>query len=59
MALSGLVVLDENAVETDTISSVSTDKARLFIVPKNVDLEFETNIGRVRYNHMIFEIVRG
>ena len=39
--------------------SVSTDKARLFIVPKNVDLEFETNIGRVRYNHMIFENVRG
>ena len=58
-ALSGLENMDENAVETDTISSVSTDKARLFIVPKNVDLEFETNIGRVRYNHMIFENVQG
>ena len=58
-ALSGLENMDENASETDTISSASVDKARLFIVPKNVDLEFETNIGRVRYNHMIFENVQG
>lgn len=58
-ALSGLENMDENASETDTISSASTDKARLFVVPKNIDMEFETNIGKVRYNHMIFENVQG
>ena len=58
-ALSGLENMDENAPETDTISSETMDKAHLFVVPKNIDLEFETNIGRARYNHMIFENVRG
>lgn len=42
-------------VEKDT---TSTD-LRLFVIPKNIDFELQTNLRRVRYERMLFENIHG
>ena len=44
----------EEVAETDTASAI-----KLFIIPKHIDFELQTNLKRVRYDKMVFENVRG
>lgn len=46
---------DTLAAETDTMA---TDM-KLFVIPKNIDFELQTNLRRVRYGKMVFENVKG
>lgn len=46
---------DTLSAETDT---TATDM-KLFVIPKNIDFELQTNLRRVRYGKMLFENVRG
>ena len=46
---------DTLAAETDT---TATD-LKLFVIPKNIDFELQTNLRRVRYGKMVFKNVRG
>ena len=44
--------------ETATEDTTATDM-RLFVIPKNIDFELQTNLKRVRYGKMLFENVLG
>lgn len=44
----------EEVAETDTASAI-----KLFIIPKHIDFELQTDLKRVRYDKMLFENVRG
>ena len=46
---------DTLTAETDT---TATD-IRLFVIPKNIDFELQTDLRRVRYGKMLFENVHG
>lgn len=45
---------DSLAVETDT---TDTAPLELFVIPKNIDFELQTNLKRVKYGKMVFENV--
>lgn len=45
-------VLDEAQADTSAV-------LKLFVVPKNIDFELQTDLGRVVYDNMVFERVRG
>lgn len=44
---------DSLAVETDT---TDTAPLELFVIPKNIDFELQTNLKRVKYGKMVFEM---
>ena len=46
---------DTLQAEVDTTAS----SLELFVIPKNLDFELQTNLKRVKYDKMIFEDVRG
>lgn len=46
---------DTLQAEVDTTSST----LELFVIPKNLDFELQTNLKRVKYDKMVFEDVRG
>lgn len=51
-----------DTVDTEEAAEEKVDTAsamKLFIVPKNIDFELQTNLKRVRYDKMVFENVRG
>lgn len=45
--------------ETETAADTTGTNLSLFIIPKNIDFELQTNLKRVRYGKMLFENVRG
>lgn len=46
---------DTLVAETDTLPA----DLKLFVIPKNIDFELQTNLRRVRYGKMLFEKVQG
>lgn len=46
---------DTLQAETDTTAT----NLKLFVIPKNIDFELQTNLRRVRYGKLLFEHVRG
>ena len=48
---------DTLQAETDTVSSA--EPMQLFVIPKNIDFELQTNLKRVKYGKMVFENVHG
>lgn len=46
---------DTLEAETDT----TTTDLKLFVIPKNIDFQLQTNLKRVRYGKMLFENVHG
>lgn len=48
---------DTLQAEVDTISSEAP--MELFVIPRKIDFELQTNLSRVTYGNMVFENVRG
>lgn len=55
----------EDTLQAETEALVGTEvddtvaALKLFVVPKNIDFELQTDLGRVTYDNMVFERVRG
>lgn len=50
---------DTVQIETESETDTTSAPLKLFVIPKNIDFELQTNLKRVRYGKMTFKNVHG
>ena len=49
----------QDTVQIETATDTTSAPLKLFVIPKNIDFELQTNFKRVRYGKMVFNNVHG
>ncbi len=49
----------KDTAQIETESDTTSTALKLFVIPRNIDFELQTNLNRVRYGKMVFKNVHG
>lgn len=53
------ITFPEDTTHIETDADTTSTPLKLFVIPKNIDFELQTNLRRVRYGKMVFKKVHG